>query len=94
MLPLQIYFATGRPEQALSAAESVAESNPEDVNAHALHLLCMEALGKIDESPAEALAACTKMLQCDGSSHRYDWSHKAPRLVRWQGSFFCKVALR
>ena len=57
---LQIHTATGRPEQALAAAESVAESNPEDVNAHALRLLCMEALGKINESPAEALAACTK----------------------------------
>ncbi|CAL5221591.1 g3810 [Coccomyxa viridis] len=81
----QIHFATGRPEQVLSAAQSMAESNPEDVNAHALHLLCMEALGTIDDSPAEALAACTKMLQCDGSSHsaaavaqRLSFSHSLP----------------
>lgn len=67
---LQMYFATGRPEQALSAAMSVAESNPEDVNAHALKLLCTEALGKIDEVPAEALMTCTDMLQCDGTSRR------------------------
>ena len=67
---LQIHFATGRPEQALSTATSVAESNPEDVNAHALNLLCMEALGKIDDSPAEALMACARMLQCNGTSHR------------------------
>ncbi len=72
----------------------MAESNPEDVNAHALHLLCMEALGTIDDSPAEALAACTKMLQCDGSSHRYDLSHTALRLVKWQVSSNVRTLLR
>lgn len=67
---VQIHFATGRPEHALSAAKSIAESSPEDVNAHALHLLCMEALGKVDEAPVEAMQACRGMLQCDGLSHR------------------------
>ena len=67
---LQMHFATGRPEQALAAAKRAAESSPEDANAHALRLLCMEATGATDASPAEALAACVDLLRCDGSSHR------------------------
>ena len=51
-------------------AATVAEQSQEDANSHALHLLCMEALGKVHESPQEALGSCLSMLQCDGLSLR------------------------
>lgn len=70
LICVQLFFATGRPEQALDAAKGIADSSPEDINAHALHLLCLEALGKVDAMPSEALAACVGMLQADGLSHR------------------------
>ena len=67
---LQLQFAVGKHEAAMLIAATVAKHSPEDANSHALHLLCMEALGKVHESPQEALEACLSMLQCDGLSHR------------------------
>ena len=75
---LQLQFAVGKHEAALLTAAAVAEHSPENANGHALRLLCMAALGKVQESPPEALRACLSMLQCDGLSHRF-----APVLASW-----------
>lgn len=66
-----MYCALGRQPQALEMAGQLCRSVPEEADAHALHLLLLEAQGiSGQEEAARASEACCRLLRCDPGAHR------------------------
>ena len=67
----QMYCALGKHSQALEAASRLCELAPHDADAHALHLLLLQAQG-IDghEQASRAGNTCCQLLRCDPGAHR------------------------
>jgi hypothetical protein len=66
-----MYCALGKQAQALEAASQLSKLAPHDADAHALHLLMLEAQSITDHVQAShAGEACCQLLKCDPGAHR------------------------